>query len=90
MQHRFYITRHLKTEPMREIWCAKRKVWQWFYSSDNTAYTSIGRAQRVVDQLERDGVIRFNEVNKNGITVHDNVEIIRTDIFVSNRRDRVY
>jgi hypothetical protein len=90
MSGRFYITRHPRSEPMQEIWCSKTRSWQWFYNADVSTYSSIGRAERVVDQLERDGVIKFNTIDASGVTCYDNVEIVRTDIFAKNREARVY
>lgn len=90
MTNQFYITRRRRTEPMREIWNNHTRTWQWFYDSSNRPYSSIGRAQRVLDKMARDGYVKFNTINPvDGVTVYDDPAIIRVDIFWKQREERI-
>lgn len=90
MTNQFYITRRRPTEPMREIWNNKTRTWQWFYDSSNRPYTSIGRAQRVLDKMADEGIVKFATIDSTGITVNDDPSIIRVDIFWKQREERIH
>lgn len=89
MTNQFYITRRRPHELMRQIWNNQTKTWQWFYDSSNRPYSSIGRAQRVLDKMARDGEIKFNVIDSTGITLNDDPEIIRVDLFWKQREERI-